>query len=400
MIHRCCTLFLIFLASLSGGCSWSMKMPPESKHAVMLTAEQAAATPFDASWRKVELQPPSLAGAQQIEYGDLWFLDPDIRATMATTVIYNGSDNTTSRYEYALGIWDLGNGACLSLLEHVAREPALKVAPPTVIALDESHDLLLSYFDGSIHLWQTSTQSLVRRIDVAAMLDEHGVSRAAYEPLLVEQGDIDPDRATVTARLPVLGVRTWNIATGASAPAQSLPSMYVPSDAIAHQDDMVVTSSFRLKRGSEFAQTLGDMRGPIASRHAARFSPSGRYLVGLFWSGPYMLDFTPDLTPPHLRVWDTQTGEMTTWFKLSDTRQPFHNPAVMFLNELQIAVATDDSWRDPAAFAIIDVLQGREVARNGDESPETFRLSPHNPFIVPRFQVPPEIWIARRRGAN
>lgn len=374
-------------------------MPPESKHVVMLTDEQAAAAPFDASWRKVELQPPILDGAQQIEYGDLWFLDPDALATMATTEIYTGTEIAPSRHEYALGIWDLGSGACVTLLEHAPREPTLKVSPPIVIALNKSHDLLLSYFDGSIYLWRTSTQSLERRIDIAAILDEHRVSAAAYEPLRVEQGDIDPDRGTITARLPVLGVRTWNIATGVSAPSQSLPSMHVPSDAIAHQDDMVVTSSFKLKRGDEPARTLGDMRGPIASSHAVTFSPSGRYLVGSFWSGPYMFDFTPDFTLPHLRVWDTQTGELTTWLTLSETRQPFHRPAVMFLNEHEIAVSLS-SRDDPRARSIVDVLHGREVARYGDQNTETFRLTPDNPSVVWRFRATPEIWIARRQGAS
>lgn len=52
MIHRCWTLFLFaLLASLSGGCSWSMKMPPEPKRAATMTTEEARRTHDDPRWK-------------------------------------------------------------------------------------------------------------------------------------------------------------------------------------------------------------------------------------------------------------------------------------------------------------------------------------------------------------
>lgn len=394
MIHRCCTLLLFaLLASLSGGCSWSMKMPPESKACVMLTPEQAATAPFDAIWRKVELEIPRTEPADDLLYEDYGFLREQSLFACGVTRRVTRPDGVVQAHGYALGLWDLVTGTNVAFLDHPWNKPTHLAVPPKLLAHAAEHDMLLTYFDGSIYLWRVSTQQAQQRIDVVALLDQHRVSAAAYEPLRVSRGEIDPSNSTFTARLPVLGVRSWGIESGEPAPTQPLPSWHVPSDSLATYEDLSVTSSFKLKKGDKSPKALGSMRGPIATGHRAQFSPDGRYLVGLFWTTPRMLDFNHDATPTHLRAWSTETGELTTWIRFPEARATHHGPALMFVSNHEIVLG---EWSGSAArpSSIIDIEKGREVARWS--STAEFHIMLQNPTVRYRFGKTPEVWIAER----
>jgi len=62
--------------------------------------------------------------------------------------------------------------------------------------------------------------------------------------------------------------------------------------------------------------------------HTYFFSPSGKYLIGAFRSGPYFLG--GDLTEGHIRVWDTTTGELLVWWRYPESAYRVSEPIAYF----------------------------------------------------------------------
>lgn len=363
MIHRCCTLLIVaLLASLSGGCSWSMKMPPESKRAVMLSPGEAATNAVGAHWTLTELGMPAMSNVDRQSFYDFTFTESASRVAVSAngwTKTAHGGYRTSVQW---VGVWNKSDGALVACLDHGPGSSQF-AGWPSILAYSEADDLMLTFFDDGLYLWRVSTQTALHRIDIAALYREQGVVIPPNARISIYQGMIESKGASFSIHDSHIGTRTWDSATGQPLPPTVTPWPPRFPVTLATHGDMVVTKEFKLKRGDKEAVKLETMNGDVATGRAAMFSPDGRYLVGVFWVAPRKLDISQDSTPSHARVWDIQSGQLMTWISLTGRASQWRDGGMTFVNEHEVAVL---DWTDSGEErnSIYDIRGGKEIARS------------------------------------
>ena len=391
MIHRCCTLFLFaLLASLSGGCSWSMKMPPESKRAVMLSPGEAATNAVGAYWTLTELGMPAMSNVDRQSFYDFTFTESASRVAVSAdgwTKAAHGGYRTSVQW---VGVWNKSDGALVACLDHGPGSSQF-AGWPSILAYSEADDLMLTFFDDGLYLWRVSTETTLHRTDIAALDRERGVTIPPNARITIYQGMIERGGTAFSIHDSDIGTHTWDTETGEPLAPTGTPWPPRFSAQLATHGDMVVTKDFKLKRGDKEFVKLETMKGDVATGRAAMFSPDGHYLVGAFWARPAMLDTWYDTTPLHLRVWSVDSGELVVWLGLEGAGRQWDRGGMTFVGEHEIAVL-DWTETDGPRLWVSDLRERREVARSDLDQYGRPDMTAHGSPIWFSSQPRPTLW--------
>lgn len=180
-------------------------------------------------------------------------------------------------------------------------------------------------------------------------------------------------------------------------PAPYLAPTLPPEHAFAAHGDLLLDDTFGLTRAGRPVK-LEYLKGSIATGCHAEFSGSGKYLVAAFWTQPSKLDPFHDTTPCHVRVWDTESGELVTWFQLRRLRFEEANRELLVLNDRTIFyVDWDAGYND--CLSVVDVTLGKETDRVRFEQPVRI-FGGHSGFIVQDDMTKPLVMQRMRAPAT
>lgn len=349
---------IIGVLGAGAGCSWSMRLPEQSLK-VRDYEPGAAATTFVR--KSTDLELPRDISPGNHEECSVW---TDSYLAFATSI--DGSKHRCER----VCVWDRRTGKLLVQVMPRSPLPAEIQTGARALAISPDGRLLAACRDQLVSIWHIADESLIAEFPCGA------------SPVIRERTEIE-GRVSYSVRIPETPMASSFSADGGQftawiASEQTWLTWSIKTgEVVDRREDAAGPAIVRHAQSCRDVALLPGMilRTPEGDKHLIpsgtristgsreQFSPCCETLLVAFYPAPKFMDFSPDCTRPHARVWDSRTGQFLSWL---DGNGPWS-----FIDERHVWTHVR---RDPndvhtgTDVRVFDVREGREVERAGVSS--------------------------------
>jgi hypothetical protein len=342
----------LILAAVLGGCSHSMRMPPDHLH--MRPLDNGG--PTEAVVVVARLEDPPGPGFSLSHETPIVAAN---RIALAYRIELPMERGGIEGIGYGAGVWDASTGQRIMAVEVPTPWPEEVSDSASIAGLFPGANLLATLRESRLQFWEISSGRLISTI---ALSEE-----SPFEYLERTDGGWSSSRTSAAnlARLSLLsdGERarawvphrsswiTWEIATGTEAAVEQ----GVPPSAEPLRDcgDVRLTEGMVLRRPSGERPLF--RRGEFVTLSLPPQFSGDCALVAIQFRRPlHFLDLNPDVTPDHIRIFNTASGELLGWLQGDHTMQS-HG----FIPGTPLLLVRHDYQQ----LALYDVVLGAEVGR-------------------------------------
>jgi WD40 repeat protein len=311
---RVCLALLGILMAGTAGCSWKMDLPSDKSRC----APPGSGAHLPAIEKVTDLEWGFEAGRRfgyRVGEGR-WF---------ASAILHDSSND-----EATIVVWDLSTGRRSRELSPASRFPKALRGSPEPIAISISGNKLATCRDQFMQIWSLPDGELICEFPFGRepspwKLDENGKPiefRGVERPV---DAEFSEEGLTISAWIgSELAVMTWDTRTGKllGKLPQATPQRDTPWDKRVRigGQRMMLTNWYSIKTPSREVRLFGWWES-VSSMSHAEFSPDGELLYIGFESPGYFIDFTPDVTPAHIRAFDTRSGKLISWLFVEEDRR-------------------------------------------------------------------------------
>ena len=337
------TIALLLVVVINAGCGWRMPLPSQKLRCEEL--DPAEQRPQGIIRRVSTLELP---GSHERRWSFDSFHVVREGPLLSTTISRWISD----QYEEHVVLWNMETGRIIMMVNPASPLPEGIRSNPNAVALSTDASTLVTCRAQVMQIWRVpdgtqicsfefGASPIIRNVEI---IDGKPVYRT-YPAERPRDAVLTPDGSRLTAWISSEEAwLTWDTATGDvvdrrpdSRPEPPRPNLAKCGEITLSRDLILQTADRRMR--------LLPKNIRVASGVHAMFSPNCGLLLVRFFAPGSKLDFTPDRTLPHTRVWDTHSGEFVAWINHSDADVPWRHWPLGFLDESRILVRGDGHER-------------------------------------------------------